>query len=80
MSKPVNGSPVAEVLHSSADGDLAYWTGWQHATVRVEGHTQPMSMSLRVTEIFRREGGTWQLVHRHADPLAEAKSLMGHLQ
>jgi hypothetical protein len=26
--------------------------------------------SLRVTQIFRRDGSEWQLVHRHADPLA----------
>jgi ketosteroid isomerase-like protein len=26
--------------------------------------------SLRVTQIFRRDRSEWQLVHRHADPLA----------
>lgn len=26
--------------------------------------------SLRVTQVYRREGATWQLVHRHADPIA----------
>lgn len=39
-----------------------------------QGATQPLSRSLRVTEIFCRERGTWKLIHRHADPLAEAKS------
>ena len=31
--------------------------------------------SLRVTQVYRREGTEWQLVHRHADPLANGIGL-----
>ena len=27
-----------------------------------------------VTELFRREGDSWRLVHRHADPAADPPS------
>jgi NAD(P)H-dependent FMN reductase/ketosteroid isomerase-like protein len=56
-----------EVLHCGASGELAYWTGLQHAEVRMGPGGAPVSMTLRVTEVFRFEEGAFKLVHRHAD-------------
>lgn len=63
-----------EVLHSGHDGDLGYWTGIQRSTVRFRGASEPTTMVLRVTELFRREDGTWRLFHRHADRAADQPS------
>ena len=57
-----------EVLQLGASADLAYWVGFQHACVRLNGRDQPLTMKLRVSEVFRRDPEEgWKLVHRHAD-------------
>ena len=68
------GRTQLEILQSGANGDLAFWTGIQHAEARMgDGAPDPVKMTLRVTEVFRFENGAYQLVHRHADTLAEPK-------
>jgi ketosteroid isomerase-like protein len=44
----------------------------QHGEV---GGLPDQSWPLRVTQVYRREGSEWQLVHRHADPLVETVEL-----
>jgi ketosteroid isomerase-like protein len=68
LFKP-DGTNAFEIMHRAADDHLAYWVGIQRSVVNMEGQETPISMDLRVTEIFRREGGEWKLVHRHADKL-----------
>jgi ketosteroid isomerase-like protein len=63
------GESRLEVLDARASGDVGYWCGLQHATVRRASDGSTVEMSLRITEVFRREDGGWRLVHRHADPL-----------
>lgn len=60
-----------EVLQHGASGDVGYQVALQRATAHLAGRAEPVPMVLRVTEIFRREGGQWKLVHRHADAFKE---------
>jgi ketosteroid isomerase-like protein len=64
-----SGETSFEVLQAAAGDEIGYWTGIQHGRVYPAGATEPVDYDLRVTEIFRREGDRWKLVHRHADAL-----------
>jgi len=54
-----------EVIAAGASGDLAYTVGYERNRVRVHG--VPTEYTLRVTHVYRREGGRWSIVHRHGD-------------
>jgi ketosteroid isomerase-like protein len=62
------GDAQLQVFASYMSGDLAVLvaTEQQHGTV---GDLPRQEWSLRLTLVFRRDGGRWRLVHRHADPL-----------
>jgi ketosteroid isomerase-like protein len=59
--------------------NLAMWVGTDLAcTVDLEQHHEqylaghgPMTITYRVTHLFRREADGWKIILRHADPLAE---------
>jgi ketosteroid isomerase-like protein len=61
------GTSHFEILQKDVSGDLAFWTGFQVTQVRIRGQDTPVDMRIRVSEAFRRSGGEWKLIHRHAD-------------
>jgi ketosteroid isomerase-like protein len=69
MAFNTGGDSSFEVLAMEASEAFGYWTGIQRAKAHMKGQADAVSMSLRITEVFRREDGEWKMVHRHADPL-----------
>ena len=45
--------------------DVAYTVGTEHGQAKVGGDT--VGVDWRVTNIYRREGGEWKIVHHHTD-------------
>jgi ketosteroid isomerase-like protein len=52
--------------------DLAYTVEIERYKASIGGKDAAV-VALRCTSIFRRENGTWKLVHRHADPITTVR-------
>src|SRR5262245_62042734 len=63
-----HGTLDQEVVAAHASGDLVVLVTIERVRAKVGGVPE-QDWSLRVTQVFRRGGSGWQLVHRHADPL-----------
>jgi ketosteroid isomerase-like protein len=50
-------------------GELACIVELEEWKTKVGGREEITPFTLRVTTLFRAEGGTWKVVHRHADPI-----------
>jgi ketosteroid isomerase-like protein len=58
-----------ELVAADAIGDMAYTVAYEHSQVCVDG--EPRTYALRATQVYRREGGDWKVVHRHGDTLVD---------
>ena len=50
-------------------GDMAFTAGLERTSASVDG--EPRTYTLRATQVYRREGGQWKVVHRHGDTVTE---------
>ena len=57
----------AENLVTGFEETLGFTVELERLTRHVDGKLE--EMSLRVTSIYRREGGAWKVIHRHGDSL-----------
>ena len=58
-----------EVVAADVVGDMAYTVGYEHTGATVNGEAR--NFVLRVTQVYRREGADWKVVHRHADEVGD---------
>lgn len=63
-----------ELLSKHVTAELACIIEVERFNAKVGGREEATPLSLRCTSIFRREDGTWRLVHRHADPITTPRS------
>lgn len=53
---------------------LAYVVEMEHFEAKMGGSEEISPVTLRVTTVLRPEGGTWKIVHRHADPISATRA------
>ena len=58
-----------ENLAKYTTAELAYTVEIERCQAKVEGRDDITPIAVRLTTVFRPEGGTWKVVHRHADPI-----------
>ena len=63
FSEAVEGD--IELVAYGVSGDLAYTAHREHTRTSVDGERR--EYTLRVTQVYRHEGDTWRVVHRHGD-------------
>jgi ketosteroid isomerase-like protein len=68
------GEPIRfEQISEYESADLAYTVWIERSRMKVGGADELAATALRVTTIFRLEGGEWRIVHRHADPITSPR-------
>ncbi|MBT2568548.1 nuclear transport factor 2 family protein [Arthrobacter sp. ISL-85] len=55
--------------------DLGYVVRIERGQAHVDGSSEPIPYALRVTLVLRREGESWKISHRHADPIMAPRPL-----
>ena len=69
-----NGEATLEISQTYASDELVVLVMIERQRSEVGG-LPAQDWSLRVTEVYRKDGAEWQLVHRHADPLVRRITL-----
>jgi len=69
---------VSDLQITMLGNDGAYTTGTEIASATIGG--APVTLSVRCTNVYRREDGVWKLVHHHVDLLPDVASAFRNAQ
>ena len=67
------GMTGADLVATYVSDDLAVVVENERGKAKVGGGGELAQVAVRVTSVFRLEGGAWKLVHRHADPITTTR-------
>ena len=70
-----SGSRWFEEVSRYSAADLGYVVQLEHVDALLHGRETTTPFVLRVTMVFRREGGEWKVVHRHADTVTAVRTV-----
>jgi hypothetical protein len=65
------GTGDVELIDGGVSAGVAWLVMIERASVTFAGRSEPTRWDLRVTEMFRQNGESWERFHRHADPLVD---------
>jgi ketosteroid isomerase-like protein len=69
-----------EIAAEYVTPELAYTVWVERFMTKVDAGDEVISGALRRTTIFRREGGSWRIVHTHADPITTGRGAESLIQ
>lgn len=64
----LGGEVVAEEIHVTLAGDMAV-VQCREVGHNLDAQGRPLEVSIRATNVFRKENGTWKMVGHHTDVL-----------
>ena len=67
----LSGTGDVELIDGGVSGEVAWLVMVERASVTFADRSEPTRWDLRVTELFRQNGESWERFHRHADPLVD---------
>jgi ketosteroid isomerase-like protein len=58
-----------DLINKHVTPDLALLVEVERFRAKVGGSSESVTIAVRTTQVFRPEGETWKMVHRHTDPI-----------